>query len=353
MAESINIELSVIVPARNEEACLRDCLTSLTAQSDEGFKLGRDWDLIVVNDESIDATRSIAASYGGVTVIDAPALLDGWTGKNNAVWAGAEASHGRWLLFTDADTVHEPGGLGRALHEAKKYNAAGSHGVAMLSYSPRQQVSGVLQRMVMPLIFSELAAVYKPKDISNPEKRIAAANGQFLLIEREAYFAVGGHKAVAASVLEDVDLARKIKRAKYIVRFRYGPDAVTARMYRSFGQMVEGWTKNLALLFPQPLALAAWRLLDLALLAGLPLIALGMWFNPMPTPWWAPLLLLLLWLRTLVRVYMRIAKSHFSWIDCAIAPLGIPIFSWLLARSWTRHTFGKRVGWKGRSYPTR
>jgi len=366
MSDGGKIELSVIVPARNEADCVGECLASLVRQSDVGFVLGKrdgsgnnpdpkngvdtDWELIVVNDGSTDGTREIAESFSGVTVMDAGELPEGWTGKNNAVWRGAQAASGRWLRFTDADTVHEPGDLSRALHEARKY------GVAMLSYSPRQQVSGVLQRMVMPLVFSELAAVYKPKDVGDPGKRIAAANGQFLLVERETYFAVGGHKAVAASVLEDVDLAWNIKRSRKAdgkartIRFRYAPDALTTRMYRNFWQMVEGWTKNLALLFPQPLALAAWRMLDLGLLVGLPLIWLWVWLFAMTMYWWAPVVIVVLWLRTLARVYMRIAKSNFAALDCAMAPLGIPIFCWLLVRSWSRHTFGKRVGWKGRSY---
>jgi glycosyltransferase involved in cell wall biosynthesis len=366
MSDGEKFELSVIVPARNEAECLRECLTSLTAQSGDGFLLGKDWELIVVNDGSTDATREIAASFDGVTVLDAPELPKGWTGKNHAVWLGAQASSGRWILFTDADTVHEPGNLIRAMGEARKY------GAAMLSYSPRQLVSGVVQRTVMPLVFSELAAVYRPKDVSNPAKRIAAANGQFLMVEREAYFSIGGHKVVADSVLEDVELAMRMKRSKAwdangvitgtarVVRFRYAPDAVTARMYRSFGQMVEGWTKNLALLFPQPLALAVWRMIDLALLVGLPLIAACLWLSPVMAMWWSPTIIVLLWVvvallwaRTVARVYMRIAKSNFPWSDCVMAPLGIPVFSWLLWRSWTRHTFGKRVGWKGRTYPVK
>ena len=111
----------------------------------------------------------------------------------------------------------------------------------------------------MPLVFCELALAYPPEKVSNPESTLAAANGQFILVKREAYFAAGGHAAVAESVLEDVALARRIKRRKAGLRFRYAPDALSTRMYRSFGQMYEGWTKNLALLFGNSLALAAWR----------------------------------------------------------------------------------------------
>ena len=241
------LRLSVVVPARNEAAVLGECLRSLVAQSEVGFALGVEWELIVVDDDSTDGTREIAraaaAGREGVVVIEAPKLDQsdrGWfTGKTNACWAGAQRARGSWLLFTDADTVHEPGDLGRALHEAKKY------GAALLSYSPRQIVEGFWQRAVMPLVFSELASAYPPKRVSDPASRLAAANGQFLLVEREAYFAVGGHRVVGQEILEDVALARKIKRARHGIRFRYAPDALAARMYRTLPEMVEGWTKNL------------------------------------------------------------------------------------------------------------
>ena len=199
-------------------------------------------------------------------VIEAPKLdqsdRGGFTGKTNACWAGAQRARGSWLLFTDADTVHEPGDLARALHEAKKY------GVALLSYSPRQIVEGFWQRAVMPLVFSELASAYPPKQVSDPASRLAAANGQFLLVEREAYFAVGGHCGVGQEILEDVALARKIKRARHGIRFRYAPDALAARMYRTLPEMVEGWTKNLALLFPRAAAAGRVQLLDCCCFSG-------------------------------------------------------------------------------------
>jgi glycosyltransferase involved in cell wall biosynthesis len=333
------MQLSVIVPARNEQDCVGECLASLVSQSDSVFQLGADWEILAVDDGSTDRTREIISSVAGVTLIDAAPLPKGWTGKANAVWTAAKQAQGEWLLFTDADTVHEPGNLIRAMHEAEKAK------VAMLSYSPRQIVTGFWQRAVMPLVFCELALAYPPEKISNPESRLAAANGQFVLIRREAYFAVGGHSAVAESVLEDVDLARLVKRRKLGLRFRYAPDALSTRMYRGFGQMYEGWTKNLALLFGNALALGAWRLIDLGLLVGLPAIFFGFYQT---NPLW--LVLLALWARTLWRFYRRVARSNFPFWDCAASVFGLPLFTWLLWRSWFHHTLKKRVVWKGRSY---
>jgi glycosyltransferase involved in cell wall biosynthesis len=342
------IELTVVVPARNEEDCLGACLESLTRQSEDIFELGRDWELIVVDDHSADHTAEIASSFAGVTVEPAGKLEKGWTGKANAIFTAVRQARGRWLLFTDADTIHEPGNLRRAIHEAVRNK------VGMLSYSPRQIVSGLAQRSLMPLVFSELALAYPPAKVSDPNARIAAANGQFLLVEREAYRRLGGHASVAGKVLEDVELAFLAKRRKVGLRFRYAEDAVAARMYRTNSAMVEGWTKNLALLFNNSLTLALWRALDLALLVGLPVLAVELWnarFAVHSLEWLgAGWVMALLWVRTLFRFYARVAKSNFPFVDCALSPLGLPLFVVLLYRSWFQHRILKQVSWKGREY---
>src|SRR5438445_13218819 len=200
--------VSVIVPARNEEACLRACLESLVAQD------GVDCETIVVDDSSTDRTGEIALSFPSVKTIDPGLLPEGWTGKNNALAAGARQAAGKWLLFTDADTIHRPGSLARGLEEAKR------HGAALLSYSPGQEVHGFWEKAVMPVIFAELASTYKASAVSDPASPVAAANGQYLLITREAYEAVGGFAAVATSLLEDVALARAVKQTVRKLHFR-------------------------------------------------------------------------------------------------------------------------------------
>jgi glycosyltransferase involved in cell wall biosynthesis len=335
------MRLSVVVPARNEADVLAACLESLICQSSPGFALGADWELLLVDDGSTDRTRSIALSFPQVTVLDPQPLPPHWTGKANAVWTAAQQAQGDWLLFTDADTVHAAGSLERALHEAEHAK------VAMLSYSPRQLVSGFWQRALMPLIFSELALTYPPQKVSDPTSRVAAANGQFLLIERGAYFQVGGHKAVARSLLEDVDLALLLKRRKLPIRFRYAPDALSTRMYRGFGAMIEGWTKNLARLFSFPLLMAGWRMVDLLLLIGLPILLWHFFTQPL-----ARYALAAVWLRVLWRFYGRVAKSNFSALDCALSFFAVPLFCTLLVASWWQHNVHNQVGWKGRSYST-
>lgn len=342
------LELTVIIPARNEEASISACLQSLTSQSEDVFQLGRDWELIVVDDDSTDHTAEIARGFQGVNLMQSASLQPAWTGKASAVWTAARKARGKWLLFTDADTFHEPGDLRRGIHEAIR------HRVGMLSYSPRQLVRGLAQRTLMPLVFCELALAYPPAKVSDPTQRVAAANGQFLLVEREAYRRIGGHASVHDRVLEDVELAFLAKRRGVGLRFRYAEDAVSTRMYRTVSAMIEGWTKNLALLFANALALSVWRALDFALLFLLPILAVELWtarFAAHSLQWLgAGWLLALLWLRTLARFYSRVAKSNFPFIDCALAPFGLPLFVFLLYRSWFQHRVFKKVQWKGRTY---
>jgi glycosyltransferase involved in cell wall biosynthesis len=325
-------EVSIIVPARNEEASLGDCLESLTAQTGVGFEI------IVVDDGSTDRTREIAQSFAKVRVISAGPLPDGWTGKNNAAIAGAKEGRAQWLLFTDADTVHLPGSLARALAEAKR------EGADLLSYSPEQAAVTFAERAVMPVIFSELAAQYPPQKVRDRNSGIVAANGQYILVRRAAYDAIGGHAAIATEILEDVALARLFHNAGQRVYFRYGGDTVRTRMYRNWPQLREGWTKNLALLFPQPgrlavqslfLWLAAWSALCVAVSGAISHHLARIAFAAI----WLPL-------------YRRIRAAHFSLANSLVAiACGLPMFAYLLLRSKRAHANG-RVSWKGRAYRT-
>ena len=332
--------VSIIVPARNEESCIGDCLASLASQTGIACKIDIEIEIIVVDDGSTDRTRVIAESFAGVRVINAPPLPLGWIGKNNAVAAGAAIAHGEWLLFTDADTHHHPGSLHRALVEATH------HGAQMLSYSPQQEVHGFWEQAVMPVVFGELAATYIPSEVSNPSSPAAAANGQYLLITRAAYDAVGGHAAVASEVLEDVALARRVKAAGYKIFFRYAADAVRTRMYRSFSQLKEGWIKNLALLFPDTLALARRRSLEFLIIvdgALLAIILAVLGFGRL-----AFLALFLACLRYFIFLN-RIRRANFSWRANLFALCGLPIFAQLLRRSAIQWS-GDGVLWKGRRY---
>lgn len=216
----------------------------------------------------------------------------------------------------------------------------------MLSYSPRQEVHGPWERSLMPIVFAELRRQYPPRLVSDPKSNVVAANGQYMLIRREAYEAVGGHASVRESLLEDVDLARLVKRSGRKIRFRYGRDAVKTRMYRSFRQMWEGWTKNLALLFPSPMKLATLRSLEfLMCLTGVVLMVSGIKRHSLPIA----AVGIAGALPMAANFFYRVRKAHFGWINTIISPIGIPIFVLLLVRS-QLHYKNNNVSWRGRHY---
>ena len=340
------IELTVVVPARNEEASIGACLESLVAQSEDIFELGRDWELIVVDDGSTDRTAEIARRLSGVTVMTADKLKPGWTGKANAIWTAARKARGRWLLFTDADTIHEPGSLRHGIHEATRHKAG------MLSYSPRQIVSGLAQRTLMPLIFCELAIAYPPAKVSDPTERIAAANGQYPACGARsisphrrprcgARSRAGGrgtrfHRQTPPRRLA-LPLRGRCRRHANVSDHRRNdgrmdqePGAALSQCARAFRLARH---RSAAAVLP---ALPRHRVLERAIQRARPGVAGAGW------------LLALLWLRTLFRFYRRVGKSNFSFADCALSPLGLPLFIFLLYRSWFQHRVLKQVSWKGR-----
>jgi glycosyltransferase involved in cell wall biosynthesis len=327
-------EVSIIVPARNEEACLGRCLESLTRQT------GVDFEILVVNDSSTDRTREVALSFPKVRVVDAPPPPSDWNGKSNAVAAGAKEATGKWLLFTDADTVHLPGSLASSLAEAKQ------HGAALLSYSPEQEVHGFWQKAVMPVIFAELTCAYEASEVSDPKSPVAAANGQYLLIVREAYEAVGGFAAIASSLLEDVALARSVKQSGRKLYFRFGGDAVRTRMYRGVAQLREGWTKNLVLLFPAARKLAILRASEFLLIAGGAVVTAAALAQGMVT---SGILAGVVTTGFYSLFLRRILRAHFSWDSNLLAIFGLPLFAYLLRRSRLSYEKGS-VRWKGRVY---
>jgi glycosyltransferase involved in cell wall biosynthesis len=326
--------VSVIIPARNEEENIGKCLQSILDQR------GIDFEVIVVDDASTDLTAEIARCYKGVQVIPARLLPAGWIGKSNAICTGVAIARGRWYLFTDADTEHRPGSLSGSIAEAQAQK------VILLSYSPEQKTGGWWDKLLQPLIFAELNRTFDYKEVSDPNSSVAAANGQYLLFERDAYNKVGGHAAVWNSMLEDVDLAR-LAKAVGRIRFRYAPEAVACRMYRSFSELRAGWSKNLALLFPNSRSLAALRGIEFLSLLGGPFVAAKLLVTGLTI---TGLVITGLFVRAALGFAQRLKRGGFG-LSSLISFVGLPLYAYLLLRSvYARHSGG--VTWKGRTYPS-
>ena len=229
-------QISAIIPARNEEENIEAAVSSLAPQKEIA-------EIIVVDDQSTDRTPEILSRLARVIpklkTLRSGGLPSNWTGKNHALWLGAQAAKNDWLLFTDADTAHLPGSAARALSDARTHNAA------LVSYSPEQRTETILERALIPFIYCRLARRFNFARICNPSLPDAAANGQFILIRRDVYEKSGGHESISSLVLEDVALARRVKQAGFQIYFSSGAGIVRTRMYRSFAALFEGWTKNL------------------------------------------------------------------------------------------------------------
>jgi glycosyltransferase involved in cell wall biosynthesis len=231
--------ITAIVPARNEEASIESCVKSLARQAEIT-------EIFVVDDQSTDRTaeivRGLIAQIPNLRLLEAGAIPSGWLGKNHAVWEGAQRATGGWLLFTDADAELLDGATARALQIVEEA------GAALVSFSPEQVMETWYEKSLIPFVYCRLSKYFSYDAVNNANSDVAAANGQFLMMRRDAYQAVGGHESVAAEVLEDVALAKRAKAAGYRISFGSGAGVVRVRMYRSFRAMWEGWKKNLYLL---------------------------------------------------------------------------------------------------------
>lgn len=332
--------VSAIVPARNEERTIARVVRSLAEQPEI-------LEIVVIDDQSTDGTsdvlRRLAAEQTKVRTFQAPLLPPDWVGKNHAAWLGVQKATCGWLLFTDADALHLRGSVARALADAKSF------GADLISYSPGQEMHTWWERALIPCIFCRLSQLYSYAAVNDPESPAAAANGQYLMIRRSVYEQIGGHAAVKHEVLEDVALARLAKSAGVRLHFAPGEQICRVRMYSSFKDMWEGWSKNLL-----PLVTWSGQRVTRELLSVMP---------------WIPLLCLLLvpfvrapWDATFAVLGLALlAGRHASYagllrknrfpLSCVIYYLpGVGLYCAALMASDWGYARGK-IAWKGREYP--
>ncbi|HEY2914379.1 MAG TPA: glycosyltransferase [Candidatus Angelobacter sp.] len=333
--DQAEVTVDVIIPARNEEDVLGRCLQSLVIQQGISFQI------TVVDDGSTDRTRAIAESFPGVRVLSAGELRPGMTGKVNALVTGAAGSGAEWLLFTDADTFHYPGSLAASVREAEDRK------VDLFSYSPEQETDSWWELAVMPLVFADLVRTYSLESVNDPADTTVAANGQYILVRRHVYEALGGHRVLPLNILEDVELAKLFKVSGHRIWFGHGAGRVRTRMYRTFSAMCEGWSKGLAILFNRPVLLAARRALEfiaIALLLTGGLVAMAQHHVG------RGILLLVIGTLFYLTFLLRIRQAHFPWKANFMAFIGLPIYVSLLLRSHLHFNRRGELTWKGRKY---
>jgi len=326
--------VTAIVPARNEEAVIATCVMSLACQPEIT-------EILVVNDQSTDGTASVVRSLmdkiPNLRLLESGGLPDGWVGKNYALWVGVQQAKCALLLFTDADAEHERDSVSRALQIAQE------EGAALVSFSPGQVTETWYEKALIPYIYLRLAKRFSYERVNDPNSTAAAANGQFLMMRRDVYDAVGGHSSVAGEVLEDVAIAMRVKAAGHRIWFGSGKGIVRVRMYRSFPEMWQGWKKNLY-----------------RLIGGTPWAVFREMETNLP---WIPVLLIVVGLKypflLFVGVLFLIARQTsyglgllrnqypFSFIFYYVP--AVALYVGVLWASYRSHVNG-RIQWKGREY---
>lgn len=337
--------VSVIIPARNESRTIAAVVRSVLASQYHRLEL------IVVDDRSADDTAEqvtrLAMLDPRVELVRGTELPGGWYGKPWACVQGFRAARGDVLLFTDADTHHEA----MLLPHAMGALTAGLGDV--ITVAPHQACETFWERVVMPQVWALLGFRFHPQVVNRARHaRDVIANGQFILIRRGDYEAVGTHSAVRGAVAEDLALAQRCHAAGRRVWFGFARTLMATRMYRSLGHMIEGWSKNIYLggrqSFPEEPLLRA--LVPAALL-----LAIGFWLVP-------PVALILA-LAGAVRVLLPailatgLAAAYWAVISRSMRipawygllyPLGAAVALGIVLRSTWRG--GRRVEWKGRVY---
>jgi chlorobactene glucosyltransferase len=339
--------VSVIVPARNEERSIRSCVESICASEYTSFEV------IVVDDRSEDATLELARAVPSnharrVVVVKGSPLPEDWMGKPWACAQGARVAEGDLLLFTDADTVHQPELLGRAVA------GMAEDGGDALTLLGRQIMETFWERLVQTHMMAAILFRFpNPGKPLPPERwRNAIANGQFILFDRQVYEDIGGHVAVQREIVEDQRLAQILCKSGKRLLVREGEDVFATRMYRSLNEMIEGWSKNLALaardmvppwaasvVMPVGIVVSVsiWIVPPVVLLMSVAGVGPAGW-----GPWsaWVTGLSGLVWCFTSWRLGAPLWTGLFY-------PVAAGMVNYIFLRSWLR---GGRVEWKGRQY---
>jgi glycosyltransferase involved in cell wall biosynthesis len=339
--------VSALIPARDEEGNLSDCLDTIRAQSYP------DLEIIVVDDRSTDATPEIARRTAEadprVRVVTMTHLPAGWTGKTHALQEASSVASGEWLWFLDADTFHHPDSLAVMLGYGLR------EGAALVSILPELRCETFWERVIQPLAGITLMQSFPLFLVNDDRRKLAFANGQTILVRRDAYDAAGGHRAVRDRFVEDIGMAYKVKGLGLPIRVALTRDLVSCRMYNSLSQLVRGWSRILY----DALDRKSWRLLGrlldpltfcqtghVALIVSMILLITQ---GPGPFPLWLLGLSVVhhVWMYVVLRLAYHASvpgSRHVVWY-----PLANLVVDVILIRSLWMCATG-RVSWRGTTY---
>ena len=344
-----NPRVSIIVPARNEEEDIEQCLTSLLELDYDNYQV------IAVDDRSTDRTGEIMdrvsqklhvpaknarrEGHSILQVIHHRELPSSWLGKTHAMWTAANLADGDWLLFTDGDVRFKPDSLRRALAYAEAQSA--DHVVLF----PQMIMKSAGESMMIAFFQTMFVFGHRPWKVADPKSRDHMGVGAFNLIRRSAYEAVGTYKALRMEVLDDMKLGKVVKNAGFAQRNVFGGDLISLRWARGAGGVVNNLTKNFfaVLSFRWPLTLIS--AFGLAFLNLFPF--LGIWL----AHGWERLPYAIA-LASMFAIYVGMSwRSGVPAYYFLLHPVSTAVFVYTLLRSMAHTLWNDGIVWRGTKYP--
>ena len=335
--------VSVLIPARNEEHNIAQIVNSLLVQDYPSYEV------IVLNDNSDDRTGEILLEIQGshpeLKILNGKPLETGWTGKCFACKQLYDASTGDYILFTDADTLHNPNSLRDSVTIALSRNAD------MVTLFPKMRMVGFAEKLIMPMLWFTVMLLLPFYFVDKKGfLKFSIGIGPFMLFKRSAYKAIGGHDSVKNAIDEDVWLARKIKEHGMQLIVEDGQHMLSVRMYRNFKEIWNGFSKNIFAGFEfSSIALFSVNLLYI-LLFFIPFL---LFFIQLSLQFSLNLTLILTGIQVLILYFTRAiisARFKLGFISTLLHPIGALSVPLIALNSWRWIKAGSGAKWKGRVY---
>jgi chlorobactene glucosyltransferase len=341
--------VSILVPARNEEAKIGRCLESLISQNYPNLEI------VVIDDRSEDKTGEIIEAYAKkdsrirfVKGNDAPA---GWIGKCNALAHAVGYASGDWFIFTDADTYHRPNSVRDSVSYALTNKAD------LVSFVPMQELGSFWERLIMPVLLSSFLLGDPFHSVNDPKAARAYAYGQYIICRRSSYLALGGHQSVRDEIVEDHAIARVFKEKGYKIAVADGKALYQVRMYTDRESLWQGWTKNLYSLIDSRIGNLLLILILINCTVVFPYLQVmtvaRLFLSGEPLTSLANLLVLILAEFAILALWFSKTSDHMSgisWKNFFLLPLGGLAVTVLYFHAAYLVLSGSQVNWKGRKY---
>ncbi|MCX7944259.1 MAG: glycosyltransferase family 2 protein [Deltaproteobacteria bacterium] len=334
-------KISIVVPARNEANRIVNLLHSIKRQKYENFEV------IVVDDNSEDSTvdvvKSFQSSLKDLRIVSS-SYKNGWCGKNLALVTGFNevSVDSRWVLFVDADCELKENALITVADFAER------NSIDCLSLFPEIRSQRFFERLLLPTVGAVVTLFNSPKRVNRHELSDAFLNGQFIFIKKEVYRDIGTHEVVKDAVLEDAALAKEIKKRGYKIFLGFGEDIFLIRMYETFKEFMEGWTKNLYLIIGKDFKNLVKLILMLMVLSYMPIVWLIYGVVLLPNK--VALAFISAYLLVLFfQMYLRLRSNTYP-LYSVFAFVSSTIVAGIAIRSACKYILKRGVYWKGRKY---